>query len=102
MAEKLDAFDFSSQKRKGRYPWDEWCNGAIWKVKSGVDYTCEAGSFKAALKAQAKERNLDLQMHEEKDAFVFQFIPSRETPEFVNRAGSVESMADPTAGMELT
>ncbi len=42
MAERLDNYDFKEKElgRPPKYPWHLWLNGATWKIKQGVDFTC--------------------------------------------------------------
>jgi hypothetical protein len=58
MAEVLDAFP--ERERVGRYPWDDWLNGQIWKLKRGEDFMCKVGSFRNYAYARAAGRRLAL------------------------------------------
>lgn len=54
MAEVLKEWDFSRSRERGsKYPWDEWTNGDIIKVKQGVDFQSKPSSFRSALQSQA-------------------------------------------------
>jgi hypothetical protein len=73
VAERLDEYDFGASTRDSKYPWDEWADGSIWKVKTGKDFTCKPTGFRKALQAQAAKREMQVQVRNEKDGLVFQF-----------------------------
>jgi hypothetical protein len=89
VAERLDEYDFGASTRDSKYPWDEWADGSIWKVKTGKDFTCKPTGFRKALQAQAAKREMQVQVRNEKDGLVFQFylegwaapMPTREPTE---------------------
>ena len=47
MAEVIDTFKFNG--RGSPYPWNEWLDGRIWKLRSGVDFKVPAGNFCSCL-----------------------------------------------------
>lgn len=57
MAERLDHYDWSANRRRTNYPWDEWCDGSIWRVKQGEDFEVSARSLESTLRAKAKVIN---------------------------------------------
>jgi len=58
--------------RRGKYPWDEWLNGAIWVVTKGEDFDCQTDSFVAALDYACKTRKLKYQTSIDGDNVTFQ------------------------------
>lgn len=55
MAEVIDAFRFNSRfGNRKLYPWDEWFDGRIWKLRSGVDFQITSESFRNGLASAAK------------------------------------------------
>lgn len=83
MAEKLDSFEFSGNKRTGRrpkYPWDEWLNGATWKLERGIDFHVPAKSFRTSLYAQARKRGMALEytISENQCEIVFRVLDKEE------------------------
>jgi len=32
--------------KKGKYPWDQWMNGQIWRLTQGVDFHCGPEAFR--------------------------------------------------------
>ena len=81
MAKRLNDYDFV-RKRGGPapiYPWDQWTDGHVWRIKEGADFKCSSGSMVVYLYHQAKERNLRVRTSREPgkggqpDHVVFQF-----------------------------
>lgn len=91
MAEKIDAYDFDAPVSTGKYPWDEWCDGSIWHAREGIDYTSSTNDFRNALKYRSAVRAMDVRIRLERDGVVFQFIPDRDSAEFVNRSANAEA-----------
>lgn len=73
MAEQLKSFEFIS-RRSARFPWSEWMNGCIWRVKRDVDFTTRADSFRSELHRQAfrLRKTVQTRIVDEK-TIVFQF-----------------------------
>lgn len=40
----------------GRYPWEEWLDGGIWKLKQGEDFQAKLQTFRSNAGTQAKKR----------------------------------------------
>jgi len=40
MAQRINEFPKTTSTTR-RYPWDEWCDGSVWKVRRGEDYPGE-------------------------------------------------------------
>jgi hypothetical protein len=59
MAEEIgDEYDFTVRSTvPTKYPWDEWCNGKVWKVEEGTDFQMAAKSFRNYLHNVAKNRS---------------------------------------------
>lgn len=49
------------QKKKGRvenYPFDQWLDGAVWRLHKGADYQVSHHSMRSAIYGAAKRRGL--------------------------------------------
>jgi hypothetical protein len=65
MAQRLRSFDFSAQsevtketkKGRNRYPWDEWFDGDIWKLKEGEDFDSNPLMMERVIRTKASNRN---------------------------------------------
>lgn len=58
MAEQIEAFSAHAEYRK--YPWEQFTNQSIWRVKQGVDFTCDCNSFISALRQKATRMGMKL------------------------------------------
>ena len=68
MAEKLDDYDFSSKNTgRSRYPFDEWLDGSIWKLKQGEDFSSERSSMRTRLHTEATKRGLKVSVSMRED-----------------------------------
>lgn len=76
MAEKLQEFDFSSTRRGAKYPFDEWFDGSIYKLVAGEDYKVKSPSMRAAIKRQADERKIEIDIKIVDDGIVLKAKPS--------------------------
>lgn len=96
MAEQLDTYDFNApiETTPSKYTWDLWCNGSIWRVREGRDYTCKYDTFRSAVKYQAMIRNMDVRIRTEPGGVVFQFIPQRDSAEFVQHVANAEAQSE--------
>ena len=75
MAEKLESYEFSGRGH-GCYPWDDWCDGSIWRIVCGEDYTVRTSSMRSQLAIKAKKLGMKVrtsQVRNKKDELVFQF-----------------------------
>lgn len=75
MARTLKRFDFPRSGSRGRYPWDKWCDGQIWKAMRGVDFDVEPAIFQITVKNHAKRHGMTVQTAVQGEALVFQFSP---------------------------
>lgn len=60
MAEILNEFDFnvarhSNGRLSGKYDWDAWLDGKIWRLKYDEDFSNPPESFRAMLHTMAKK-----------------------------------------------
>ena len=64
----------------GRYPWNDWFNGAVWVLEYGVDFHCKPHSFRVNAYGVAKRRGLVLltSFRDEGATIALQAVP-RET-----------------------
>lgn len=88
MAEVLQSFEFKETHKPSRYPWDEWCDGRIWKVTQGVDFHIKTVSFRQNLAYVATRRKLRLRTRIIDNTMVFQFVNGNHN-ESQPRRGSV-------------
>ncbi len=74
MAETLKEFNFSDYQRgHSKYPWSEWTDGQIWKVKHGVDFDPKPTSFACCLRSYALRKGLTIRTARFGEFVVFQF-----------------------------
>ena len=82
MADILEEFDFSlytcSVGRNEKYPWSEWMDGQIWKLKQGVDFKTKTSSFAAGIRARARKNGIQLKTAMFGEYVVFQAVSIRE------------------------
>lgn len=53
MAQKIDKWPESVSTG---YPWDEWLDGSIWKLKAGEDFKAKMHTFRSNAGTQARKR----------------------------------------------
>lgn len=75
MADQLDAFP---QAAHVRYPWDEWTNGAVWKVRQGVDFDIDPERFRSVLYVAAQRRGMKAQTTITEQEVCFRFFDLQE------------------------
>jgi|ETNvirnome_2_130_1030620.scaffolds.fasta_scaffold04230_4 hypothetical protein len=74
MAEKLESYEFlGTGKASSKYPWDDWCDGSIWKIVCGEDYTVLPSSMRAQLGVKAKKLGMKVRANQLQRVLVFQF-----------------------------
>ena len=56
MAEILENYEFIGPG-SGKYPWDLWLDGQVWKLVRGTDYQCASASMRAAAFLAGRTRN---------------------------------------------
>jgi hypothetical protein len=49
MAERIQ----SMTPRRGKYPWHQWADGAVWRISRGQDFDVSVISMLSALRAHA-------------------------------------------------
>lgn len=54
MAEVVDAMPRARIGSPSVYPWNEWMDGRVWKLKSGTDFKCSPRSI--AMMASTRSR----------------------------------------------
>jgi hypothetical protein len=78
VAKQLTDFKFMprTRGRSSSYPWDEWFDGAVWKLTRGVDFPGDPHSFRTNAYAKARSRGLRLraQVIDRGDAVVIQAV----------------------------
>lgn len=74
MAEILEGFDFTKPQRTAKYPYDDWFNGQVWKLKQGVDFDITAKNMQINLYAAASRYDLKLQTKLRGDELIIQAV----------------------------
>lgn len=75
MAEKLKDYDFSGCGRTGLYPFNEWADGSIYRLRRGEDFTISAKGMSSGLGKWARKNGYLATIHVESDeAVVFQML----------------------------
>lgn len=49
MAEKVDHLPELDRRPARRYPWEDWMDGDVWKLRRGEDFDVEADVFRNRL-----------------------------------------------------
>lgn len=73
MAEVLDEFDFRNGG-SSLYPWDEWFDGRIRRLRQGEDFVTDPRTMRTALQARARKRGGRARTHVKGDSVTFQFF----------------------------
>ena len=73
MAELLTEFDFRKSSHDG-YPWDDWLNGQIWKLKKGEDFHAKSRSMVCNARVRAKKSGKQLRTATFDDYLVIQAV----------------------------
>lgn len=58
MAERIAQFPTPTRSR--RYPWEEWTDGTVWKLRAGEDFDAEVDQFRNRLYTQAARRGMSV------------------------------------------
>lgn len=77
MAEVLEEFDFR-RRGESRYPWDQWFDGRIWKLKQGEDFKCSLNAFYYGAYRAAGKRGGKIRLTKREDCIIFQFFRPEE------------------------
>jgi len=48
------------RRRSGKYPWDQWFDGSVWRLTRGEDFTVKPESFRTAALAAAARYDVKL------------------------------------------
>jgi len=56
MAEILENYEFIGPG-SGKYPWDLWLDGQVWKLVEGTDYDIGIASIRSCAVAAGRTRN---------------------------------------------
>lgn len=57
MAEKVNSLPKANYGR-GKYPWDEWLDGDVWRLTAGEDFGALPYAFRVNAYAVARKRGL--------------------------------------------
>jgi hypothetical protein len=53
--------DFPTLLHYRRRPWEQWFDGQIWKLTSGVDFACDPRAFRGSVYNAAKRMGFRIQ-----------------------------------------
>ncbi len=70
MAERITGHVW--HRRQG-YPWDEWLDGAVWRLTPGTDFTVSASSFTQAARMAAIRRDGHARTSQQDGHVIIQF-----------------------------
>lgn len=80
--ERIEGFTFKGPGRS-KYPWNEWTDGATWRIRQNSDYTISTANMQISLHMRARSKSLSVQTEKFTDhdgeGLVFQFTPNEET-----------------------
>jgi len=72
MAEVVGGMDFPS---RGKYPWDEWTDGQVRRLRKGQDFQCDTRSMQAYIYLIATRRGMKGRtVIEDDDTIIIQFV----------------------------
>jgi hypothetical protein len=77
MAERVTRHEWPRRYNGGKYPWDEWLDGNVWRLTVGEDFTVEKAAFRTAAYAAAARRLPPgkLRIANESGGLILQFLP---------------------------
>jgi hypothetical protein len=58
VAEVVSAEDWPAGTYDARYPWDEWFDGQMWKLRRGEDFDVMPSAFRSAISMAASRRRV--------------------------------------------
>lgn len=58
-----DSLVWPKKVTEEKYPWDEWFNGNVWKLKPGEDFVVGLRSFRSAIYMAAKRYGYRVKTH---------------------------------------
>lgn len=79
MAERLDDQLAHRLGRPTLYPWEQWADGAAWRIVRGDDFKVSVESMRSALWSHAQRNSLRVATRVDGDAITFQFIAAPES-----------------------
>lgn len=57
MAERIEGNVYAIFSARGRYPWDEWLEGSVWRLHGGEDFFIDVRNMQKMAGAAARMRN---------------------------------------------
>lgn len=62
------------QNGKNKYPWSNWCDGQVWQIKQGEQFTCSMEAMRSSLSCKSKRSGQTVQYETiNKTELIFQF-----------------------------
>jgi hypothetical protein len=82
MAERVDELPPvpKSPGRPAMYPWHDWLDGSVWKLKRGEDFAVEVRSFMSAANTAARNRGQGLSRRIQGDVVFIQARDANVSP----------------------
>lgn len=72
MAERIPSFTIEKH-RVAKYPWSEWMDGSIWRIKQGEDFESKAISMVGTMYGKAKRNGYKLSVAHNGTTVEFRF-----------------------------
>tara|TARA_B100000073_G_scaffold196165_1_gene162501 strand:+ start:671 stop:910 length:240 start_codon:yes stop_codon:yes gene_type:complete len=72
MAEILETFDFTRSSGRAKYPWADWMDGQIYKIKRGEDFTATTKVMRQQIYAAAKNHGKSVRSTSTATEIIFQ------------------------------
>jgi translation initiation factor IF-1 len=97
MATTLSKFDFTkinrtpSTSRSKEYPWDQWFDGQIWKLKPGKDFDVKASALEKVIRTAANRKGKFVRVRVIDGDFVV--LQASDTPNVPNANGKTPAKA---------
>lgn len=70
MAEVLEKYNFT----RGRYDWDSWFDGQIWRLEQGHDFEVNPASFRSTITAAARRYGVSVRTAVDGSCVVLQAV----------------------------
>lgn len=79
MAETLEAHDFKNGHGNQKYPWADWGNGDVWRIKKGEDFEVAPRVMQGQIKVRGTKEGRRTVTNVQDDSVVFAFQRTDET-----------------------
>jgi hypothetical protein len=76
MAERITSLPTRRVGGPRKYPWDDWTDGAAWRIARGVDFEVTPASMAGLVRKHALRSGLSVRAFVSGNAIEFQFAPA--------------------------